>query len=461
MDRISPGVIAVVVGLVLCLVLLTPWVARQYRTRGAVTMRGGISAIATVVACAALATYTLMPLPAPWTMTCTRPAGVQVVPFAFVADTVRHPGAIVQVLFNVALFAPVGYLLARRRTRHPVLVTTVVGAAISLTIELTQLTAVWGLWPCAFRVFDADDLIANTAGAAVGAWLATTARIPRNRDRRARRAADRTPDAPRAVTAGRRLLGTACDAAMLVAGGWIAGLLAVTLVAALRLHPDDVPATVVGLAAPVLSTAGFVTWSLVHRRTPGEAAVRLRATDRPGWLPMSGRLALGAPGWFLLSSPALGVQSSIGTDAMPWFGPALGAVAVVAAFVTPGHRGLGAWATGIVVDDDRRPAARARRAALRPGRVPRGLGAGIAAVAVAVVLATTVAAFPIRPLNGSIDPYSVPERFSRAFTDVLTHSDTSPLRGVVLDRDLSAEVLHGDLGTLGGLLGWLLLGITY
>jgi uncharacterized RDD family membrane protein YckC len=51
-------------------------------------------------------------------------------------------------------------------------VTTVAGFGLSLAFELTQLTGIWGIYAVRYRTFDVDDLIANTAGAALGWALA-------------------------------------------------------------------------------------------------------------------------------------------------------------------------------------------------------------------------------------------------------------------------------------------------
>jgi uncharacterized RDD family membrane protein YckC len=45
-----------------------------------------------------------------------------------------------------------------------------IGFGVSLLFELTQLTGLWFIYPCAYRLFSVDDLILNTAGAAIG-WL--------------------------------------------------------------------------------------------------------------------------------------------------------------------------------------------------------------------------------------------------------------------------------------------------
>lgn len=46
------------------------------------------------------------------------------------------------------------------------------GVGLTLTVELTQLTGLWGLYPCAYRQFNVDDLILNALGVVVGFLLA-------------------------------------------------------------------------------------------------------------------------------------------------------------------------------------------------------------------------------------------------------------------------------------------------
>jgi glycopeptide antibiotics resistance protein len=103
----------------------------------------------------------------------------QPVPFQWVADIgaelARHglPASqalatltFQQVLLNVLLFAPLGFFgkwlwnLGRART-------AALGFGVSLGIETAQLTA-------GHRIFDVDDLMTNTAGAALG-WFAAAA----------------------------------------------------------------------------------------------------------------------------------------------------------------------------------------------------------------------------------------------------------------------------------------------
>src|SRR5690606_27048173 len=78
-----------------------------------------------------------------------------------------HP-AMLQLLFNVLLFIPLGFFV-RVLAGRGIFTALFVGFGVSLLVETTQLTGVWGVYPCAFRFFDVGDLTTNTLGALLGA----------------------------------------------------------------------------------------------------------------------------------------------------------------------------------------------------------------------------------------------------------------------------------------------------
>lgn len=79
--------------------------------------------------------------------------------------------AVLQVSMNVLFFVPLGVFL---RTMHNWRFTLVVALAfaMSLLIETAQLTGVFGIYPCSYRLFDVDDLLLNTFGAVLGLVVA-------------------------------------------------------------------------------------------------------------------------------------------------------------------------------------------------------------------------------------------------------------------------------------------------
>lgn len=67
---------------------------------------------------------------------------------------------------NVVFFAGVGLMLARE-TRS-VALALAFALALTLFIELAQLTGLFGLYPCPYRHFEVDDLILNVTGVMLG-----------------------------------------------------------------------------------------------------------------------------------------------------------------------------------------------------------------------------------------------------------------------------------------------------
>lgn len=164
-----------------------PFVERQYRVFGRVGLWSGLVAATMVLYACAIVAFTLFPLP---TITdeavfCHSRASLahpQLHLFASIDDIVReNPGAspllivrsraFLQVFYNFVLFLPLGFFL-RYRYRRGLIFTALAGFALSLTVEFTQLTGDWGLYPCPYRLFDVDDLLTNTTGTVIGWGLA-------------------------------------------------------------------------------------------------------------------------------------------------------------------------------------------------------------------------------------------------------------------------------------------------
>lgn len=133
-------------------------------------------AVVTLYACLVVAVV-LLPLPGPYTRRPVHP--IQLTPFRWVLDFMHgHPQAFTQVVLNVLLFVPLG-VLARVLWRRNLGQVVVIGFACSLLIEVTQLTGNFGTAPFVYRIFDVDDLMTNTLGAAFG-WAMANAlvRVP-------------------------------------------------------------------------------------------------------------------------------------------------------------------------------------------------------------------------------------------------------------------------------------------
>lgn len=347
-DRLFPAAMAILLGVGVGVLVFVPFVAIQYRREGRLTLRRTALWGCFLVYGLALWTYTLLPMPDPGDIRCV--AGPQLRPFQFVtdiideggirsvADVVRNP-AVMQVALNVALFTPLGFFL-RLAWQRGVVASTVVGLLLSVTIEATQATGVWGLYPCAYRLLDVDDLLTNTAGALLGGLASLALRHSRWRHDPG------AATAPRPVTVWRRLLGMVCD----VLGMWLTGSLAAVLVNAwqrygLGVAPaemDPLPATVAAGAVPFVV---FGALTLLTGRTVGDHAVLLRwdGADLSAPLARGLRYLAGIGGWQLLTS----------LDSL--FDALLVLASLIAVIATRHHGGLPGLASRQRPVDDRSP----------------------------------------------------------------------------------------------------------
>lgn len=111
---------------------------------------------------------------------------IQFIPFHFIADIVRESSfrlndihtylpsffdrAVLQVVFNVLLVVPFGMILRycfHMNTKKIVLLSF----ALSLFVEIAQLTGLFFVFNGSYRLCDIDDLMANTLGGFLGCQI--------------------------------------------------------------------------------------------------------------------------------------------------------------------------------------------------------------------------------------------------------------------------------------------------
>ncbi len=350
----SKAAISVVGGLAVFAVLLIPLLITQYRRYGRLSPRRIAATSLGCVYAVALAAYTLLPLPD--SRNNCGPFGdvvIQLTPFEFltyisnaaVGNTlfgVLISAATLQVVLNVALFVPFG-LFVRGVAGRRLLTTTLLGLAVSLLIEITQATRLWGLFDCRYRVADVDDLILNTTGALVGALIAPRLRglLPRPE----RLALSRLR--PRPVNLVRRWLGMIIDLGALVG---LAGLLTLAAATINQLLGIELSGTAVRLTGLPSLIAGVIVVLLPAASGSGASIGQRAVWLRPSW---PGRPERGAPfGRRLLRAGVaggtltLGIAVSLSSDPasrLQWVAALLALPAVaspVVAILTPGRRGL-------------------------------------------------------------------------------------------------------------------------
>lgn len=351
---VASGFLALLGGLGVIVMGFGPYVAWSYRKYGNFGMGRALLTGCTAIYLFALWTYTILPLPDPATV-CGLRIEPQLVPFQFVRETgaaITAGGSVrpilTQVLLNVVLFVPLGVVL-RYLSRRGWGTVALTGLGVSLLVELTQLTGTWGMYPCAYRVFDVDDLIANTVGAVAGFFIAPAPRVRRSRHH----ATQPTP-----TTGARRILGMLVDVVLVE-------------VATLALWPSISTALVVSGAMSRGQMAAAADWMhamvnlvvagvllvglplLGQGATPGQRAVLLRPlTDRgtPPAVPQRLVRALtGSFGYFLLSD-----LGNLGPHSLSVAAVAFGVASVVVA-AGGDHRGLSGIVARVRLIDTRAP----------------------------------------------------------------------------------------------------------
>lgn len=333
--RLWPGLMAILFGTALLIVVLVPIIAANYRRYGKLSGIRIATLAAFAIYAASLVTYTMLPLPEPGSYDCAAPrftpgASVRDI-FDYDVSSLRalatNPG-VLQIALNVLLFLPLGFF-TRRLWGRGIVSTTLIGAAISLAIETSQLTGLWGIYPCAYRLFDVDDLIVNTLGALLGALLAALLRI--------RVVAPRGQLGPRPVGLGRRLLGMLSD--LLMVGGIAAIAEVTTSIIAFAVAGETGPADLAHLS-PVLGWGlAFVVQGAtvaLTGRTLGDIIVNVRYAPTARSFPLQRALRFfgGIGGYQLLTVPALQATG------LSWLSSAYALVLIVWVFATRDRSGL-------------------------------------------------------------------------------------------------------------------------
>lgn len=209
---------AVIFFATLTILFLVPFISRQYSRFGRFAGWPAFTSAAFALYACALVAFTLFPFPDFADGYCRRRSDVdhwQLNPLASLDDVTAYAAdyglpatltsaVFLQVAMNVAFFLPLGFFLAYR-SRRSLAFTALAAFGISLAIELTQGTGLWGLAPCPYRLADVDDLITNTAGGMLG-WLIGITALRFLPDARP----SRTPD-PGPPGAPRQMVGALLD----------------------------------------------------------------------------------------------------------------------------------------------------------------------------------------------------------------------------------------------------------
>lgn len=264
-----------------------PYALYNYRRYGSVLGLKTLIFYSFVLYMLCVAFLVVLPLPSQEAVARLTTPRWRLEPFAFIADihkqvpgSLRDPanwgavlrsGGFLQFFCNICMTVPFGAYL-RYYFRRTLGQTVALGFALTLFIELTQLTGLWFVYPRPYRLFEVDDLIANTLGAFLGYlligpllhWLPTREQLDHASYRRGEH-----------VSLPRRAFALAIDLAIVAAIAFIAHSLLRHLNVTLRTRY---------VFCACLALYFLLVPALCSGRTPGRAALRIRVLGVNGTL---------------------------------------------------------------------------------------------------------------------------------------------------------------------------------
>ncbi|MEV0702996.1 VanZ family protein [Saccharopolyspora sp. NPDC050389] len=305
---------AMIVFPLLALVLFVPAAVVTYRRHGVMTSWRTLSFYSFLFYSLTAFFMTIVPLPGPSVDVCAkypRLAHPQLMPGNTFADIwkeaegrvslgalVIHNPAVLETLLNLLLLLPLGVYL-RFHFRLNFVAASAIGLGASLFFEFTQLSGLWGVYECPYRLFDVDDLIANTGGAMIGwaiagpltRWLPTLNNLDAA-------ALERRP-----VPLGRRFLALLIDLCALPFVMLFTTLLCVVVFGSSR--------WLLGMVLAVVLWFVLLPWWL--GATPGKKVLLLKLVGPDGKRPELWRLLLRAA---VLAIPLLPIPMILGMTAL-------------------------------------------------------------------------------------------------------------------------------------------------
>lgn len=152
------------------MIMTVPYVIYNYRKYGSVLSLRILIVYSFVLYMLCTCFLVILPLPSFEAVARMNGPEMQMIPFMFVSDMAKDFKVLFQVLFNVLVTVPFGIYL-RYYFRCSLRKTILCSFLLSLFYELTQLTGLYFIYPGSYRLFDVDDLMANTLGGLLGYGL--------------------------------------------------------------------------------------------------------------------------------------------------------------------------------------------------------------------------------------------------------------------------------------------------
>lgn len=162
-----------------------PYMLFQYRRYGAVLLLRTVIVYSFILYLMCAYFLTMLPLPSIESVAALTTPYLQLEPFKDVVLWLRNADVVWSqpstwgglfnrdlfvILANVCMTIPLGIYL-RYYFKCSFRKTVLIALAVSLIFELTQLSALFGIYPRPYRLCETDDLITNTLGGMIGYWI--------------------------------------------------------------------------------------------------------------------------------------------------------------------------------------------------------------------------------------------------------------------------------------------------
>ncbi len=175
---------AVIIFPIIAVILTIPYLLYNYRKFGSIIWFKVFIVFSFIYYLLNVYFLVILPLPnAEEILLYANKTMIQLKPFNFVNDFYREtsfnisdistyfPSLTARItlitFFNLIMFMPLGIYL-RYYFKIKFIMVFVISLGLSLFLEITQLTGIYGIYPYAYRLFDVDDLIINTLGSVIG-----------------------------------------------------------------------------------------------------------------------------------------------------------------------------------------------------------------------------------------------------------------------------------------------------
>ena len=155
----------------MCILLTIPFIIARLIARRRATWGYVIFSYTFILYLLGLGLFTLYPMPDNPASFCAKQSlSPQFIPLHWIVDVAqpsKHITAALQIIANICFFMPLGAFVALYFRKH-IRFAIAAGLGLSFLIEITQLTGLFHIYPCSYRLFDVDDLAMNTLGTILG-----------------------------------------------------------------------------------------------------------------------------------------------------------------------------------------------------------------------------------------------------------------------------------------------------